>query len=119
MDRVPVVLTGRLGASAWRLAGARVRVTAGADCAAAFDEACEASPLVLVDEAVAAWLPPARLAAARRGHRPLVLVVPAPDGEGTTAASTPDAGATGSRGTRPERVPDVVDVVRRTLGVAP
>jgi vacuolar-type H+-ATPase subunit F/Vma7 len=108
MERVPVVLTGRLAASAWRLAGARARVVTPDTAAAAFDEACESAPLVLVDAAVACLLPPARLAAARRGERPLVLVVPAADcGDGVPAprASSHD-------------VPDVVAVVRHALGVA-
>jgi vacuolar-type H+-ATPase subunit F/Vma7 len=98
MDRVPVVLTGRLTASAWRLAGARARVVTAETCTAAFDEACASSPLVLIDDVVARFLPRAKLAAARRAERPLVLVVP-------TGAAVP-------------KVPDVVDVVRRALGVA-
>jgi vacuolar-type H+-ATPase subunit F/Vma7 len=108
MERVPVVLTGRLAATAWRLAGARTRIVTPDTAAAAFDEACASAPLVLVDSTVARLLPPARLAAARRGERPLVLVVPVADG--------------GARVTEPPAtahvVPDVVDVVRRALGVA-
>ena len=152
MERVPVVLTGRIGAIAWRLAGARVRVVAGVDGAAAFDAACASAPLVLVDEAVAATLPRARLAAARRGHRPLVLVVPSPErdvspgaGAGTGSGTSPNTntstststststmaeaapargaepredGAAAARAAARDRAPDVVDVVRRALGVA-
>jgi vacuolar-type H+-ATPase subunit F/Vma7 len=98
MDGVPVVLTGRLAAAAWRLAGARVRVVTD-DGAAAFAEARASAPLVLVDAAVAAALPPGSLATARRVGNPPVVVVPSLDG---SAAA----------------VPDVVDVVRRALGVA-
>jgi vacuolar-type H+-ATPase subunit F/Vma7 len=108
MERVPVVLTGRLAATAWRLAGARVRVVTPDTAAAAFDEACASAPLVLVDATVARLLSPARLAAARRGERPLVLVVPSADRDG--GAADPQAAT--------HDVPDVVDVVRRALGVA-
>jgi vacuolar-type H+-ATPase subunit F/Vma7 len=108
MERVPVVLTGRLGATAWRLAGARTRIVTPATAAAAFDEACASAPLVLIDATVARLLPPARLAATRRGERPLVLVVPVADGGDGVAE--PHAAA--------HVVPDVVDVVRRALGVA-
>jgi vacuolar-type H+-ATPase subunit F/Vma7 len=109
MERVPVVLTGRLAASAWRLAGVRARVVTADTAAAAFDEACASAPLVLVDAAIARCLPAARLAAARRGERPLVLVVPAADRGGGAEAPCASPGG----------VPDVVDVVRRALGVAP
>ena len=101
MERVPVELTGRLAATAWRLAGARVRVVTAANGSAAFEEACASAPLVLVDEAIAALLPRNRLAQARRATRPLVLIVPAPERTG-----------------RDERVPDVIHVVRHALGVA-
>lgn len=119
MDRVPVVLTGRLAASAWRLAGARARVVTAETGAAAFDEACASSPLVLVDAAIAVLLPHARLAAARRGDRPLVLVVPTPESD-TRGVDPRSAGGTGVKAPRGVAVdvPDVVDVVRRALGVA-
>jgi vacuolar-type H+-ATPase subunit F/Vma7 len=108
MARVPVVLTGRLAASAWRLGGARAHVVTPETAAAAFDDACASAPLVLVDATVARLLPPARLAAARRSERPLVLVVPAVD----TADPAAEAHAAA------HDVPDVVDVVRCALGVA-
>jgi vacuolar-type H+-ATPase subunit F/Vma7 len=118
MDRVPVVLTGRLAATAWRLAGARARIVTAETCAAAFDEACVSSPLVLVDAAIAALLPPARLAAARRADRPLVLIVPAPDAGTDVRSADRVAGPAATYDGPAVAVPDVVDVVRRALGVA-
>jgi vacuolar-type H+-ATPase subunit F/Vma7 len=102
MDGVPVVLTERLAAAAWRLAGAQVRIVEPREVAAAFDEACASAPLVLVDAALAAALEPDRLARARRAVHPLVLVVPS------------------LRGTPAEHaVPDAAASLRRALGVVP
>jgi vacuolar-type H+-ATPase subunit F/Vma7 len=99
MDGVPVVLTERLAAAGWRLAGADVRVVDADGVGAAFEEACASAPLVLLDAALAADLPAERLAAARRAVHPLVLVVPS------------------LRESRP--VADVGASLRRALGVAP
>jgi len=71
----PIVITERLGAIGWHLAGARVEIVAPDEVASTFAAACAASPLVLLSAAVAATLPSATLAAARRGTAPLVLVL--------------------------------------------
>lgn len=101
MDVVPIVLTKRLGAAGWRLAGASVRVVDVHDAANAFAAACAESMLVLVDADAAALVPAAALAAARRGTRPLVLVVSSPFTNALDAAA-----------------PDVVASARHALGVA-
>lgn len=72
---LPVVLTERLAAVGWHLAGARVEVVGAAGAAEAFAAALGSTALVLLTSAVAAALPPAMLAAARRGTAPLVLVL--------------------------------------------
>jgi hypothetical protein len=72
---VPVVLTDRLAAVGWHLAGARVEVVAPGAAPEAFAATLAATRLVLLSAAVAAALPPAMLAAARRGATPLVLVL--------------------------------------------
>jgi vacuolar-type H+-ATPase subunit F/Vma7 len=72
---VPVVMTDRLAAIGWQLGGARVRVVAAAEAAEAFAAALATARLVLVSASLAAALPPALLAAARRGTEPLVLVI--------------------------------------------
>jgi hypothetical protein len=72
---VPVVLTERLAAVGWHLGGARVEVVGKDGAAEAFAAALRSAPLVLLTERVAGALPPAMLAAARRGAAPLVLVI--------------------------------------------
>lgn len=72
---VPVVLTDRLAAVGWHLAGARAIVVAPGDESVAFAAALATTRLVLLSAAVAAALPPATLAGARRGALPLVLVI--------------------------------------------
>jgi vacuolar-type H+-ATPase subunit F/Vma7 len=72
---VPVVLTDRLPAIGWQLAGARVQVVGAAQAADAFAAALATTNLLLVSAAVAAALPAPLLAAARRGTAPLVLVL--------------------------------------------
>jgi hypothetical protein len=72
---VPVVLTDRLAAVGWHLAGARVHLLAPGEASEAFAAALAATRLVLLSAAVAAALPPPALAAARRGAVPLVLVI--------------------------------------------
>jgi vacuolar-type H+-ATPase subunit F/Vma7 len=72
---VPVVLTDRLAAVGWHLAGARVAVVGPGEAPAAFEQALATTRLVLLTVAVATALPPAALAAARRGATPLVLVL--------------------------------------------
>jgi hypothetical protein len=72
---IPVVLTDRLPAVGWHLAGARVQVVATREAPEAFAAALAATRLVLLSAAVAAALPPPTLAAARRGMVPLVLVI--------------------------------------------
>ncbi len=100
MDGAPVVLAGRIAAAGWRLAGIRVRVVGTkAAAAAAFADACADAPLVLVDADAAPLVPEDALDRARRGTRPVVLVVPSPSAPAGT-------------------VPDVVAYARRVLGVA-
>jgi vacuolar-type H+-ATPase subunit F/Vma7 len=101
VDDVPYVLTGRVAAAGWRLAGAHVWIVDARNAADAFQAACAESALVLVDADVAALVPAAALDVARRGTRPLVLVVPSP------TASSSGAG-----------VPDAIANARRALGVA-
>jgi vacuolar-type H+-ATPase subunit F/Vma7 len=72
---VPVVLTDRLAAVGWHLAGARVAVVDAGEAPAAFAASLATTRLLLLSAAVAAALPPATLAAARRGAAPLVLVL--------------------------------------------
>jgi vacuolar-type H+-ATPase subunit F/Vma7 len=111
MDPGPVVLCGRVAAAAWRLAGLRVRVFAtgaadGTALAGAFAAACADAPLVLVEDDLARELPAPLLAAARRGLRPLVLVVPTIGPARADDLSRPP-------------VPDVLAALSRVLGVAP
>ena len=73
--RLPVVLTDRLSAVGWHLAGARTEVVAGPAAADAFAAALGGASLVLLSREVAAQLPPAALAAARRRCDPPVLVI--------------------------------------------
>ena len=72
---LPVVLTERLAAVGWHLAGARAVVVGPGEAAAAFADAIASARLVLVSAAIAASLPAATLAAARRAAPPLVLVI--------------------------------------------
>ncbi len=72
---IPVVITDRLPAIGWQLAGARVHVVGPAQAAEAFGAALATTHLLLVSAAVAAALPAPLLAAARRGTAPLVLVL--------------------------------------------
>src|SRR5512140_169554 len=101
MPAVPVVLTDRLAAPAWRLAGARVFLVEGGNGAETFAAACADAELVLVDARIAADLPLDALARARRGTKPLVLVVPVID---TVEGE--------------KRPPDAIAGVRQALGVA-
>jgi len=71
----PVVLTERLAAVGWHLAGARTVIVGPGEAATAFADALATARLVLLSAAVAAALPAATLAAARRGAPPLVLVL--------------------------------------------
>jgi vacuolar-type H+-ATPase subunit F/Vma7 len=77
----PIFLGDEVTAAGYRLAGARVRVPAEGEAAAAFDEARAMSPLVLVSAAVAAMLDAAQLRAAMMALQPLVLIVPDAQGE--------------------------------------
>lgn len=75
LQDTPIVLTERLGAIGWQLAGARVRVVGPAVAVEAFAAACQSATLVLLSAAVARGLPPTVLAAARRSAPPFVLVI--------------------------------------------
>lgn len=98
---VPVFIGDEWTAAGWRLAGARVMVpdARAASVRAAFDEACEGSPsLVLVTARFAQLLDSARLMEARRKLDPPVLVI------GDAAGS--------------DRPDDVAGAIRERMGVA-
>lgn len=98
---VPVFIGDEWTAAGWRLAGARVIVPdlEAATVRAAFDEACEAAPpLVLVAARFARLLDADRLMQARRMLDPPVLVI------GDAAGS--------------DRPDDVAGAIRDRMGVA-
>lgn len=98
---VPVFIGDEWTAAGWRLAGARVMMPEpkAATVRAAFDEACGASPaLVLVSAHFARLLDPARLIEARRKLDPPMLVV------GDAAGA--------------DRPDDVAGAIRERMGVA-
>lgn len=63
-------------ASAYRLGGARIRVTSEEKVAADLDWACREAELVLITAESAAQLPPGELQRAQARLHPLLLVVP-------------------------------------------
>jgi vacuolar-type H+-ATPase subunit F/Vma7 len=72
----PIFIGDEVSASAYRLGGARVRVTRSDRVAADLDWACRESELVLITTESAALLPSEKLLRAQSQLRPLVLVVP-------------------------------------------
>ena len=81
MMRPPIYLGDEVTAAGYRLAGAQVLVPAEGEAAAAFDESCARSPLVLVSAAVAAEIDATRLRTALLALQPLVLIVPDAQGD--------------------------------------
>lgn len=71
-----VFIGDEVTASAWRLIGAHVIAVDGVAAAQAFEAALQDAELLLVTAACAAGLDSARLNAAVRRAKPLVLVVP-------------------------------------------
>lgn len=96
--KTPIFLGDEATATAFRLAGLRVRVVATGDEAAAFALARGEAALLLLDADYAARLPTATLRAALESGQPPLLVLPA-------AAGEPPAG-------------DPAATVRRLLGLA-
>lgn len=72
----PVFIGDEVTASGWRLIGVRAIAVDGDAVAQAFEAALDDAELLLVTAACAAELDGARLDAAVRHARPLVLVVP-------------------------------------------
>lgn len=93
----PIFIGDEVSAAAYRLGGARVRVTSSDRVAADLDWACRESELVLITTESAARLPPDELRRAQSQLRPLVLVVP------------------DVRGRRP--LPDLSEWIRAQLGL--
>jgi vacuolar-type H+-ATPase subunit F/Vma7 len=86
----PVYIGAELGATGYRLAGARTFVCAdGDDLDTPLQDALARAPLVLLGTSVANRLPEARLRTLLRSSRPLVVVVP---DFGTTAVPPDLAG---------------------------
>lgn len=84
-----VYLGDEVSAAGWRLAGVDTPPCAPGEEAAALDAARRSASLVLVSAALAARLDAATLRAAVAALRPLVLVVPDPQGQ----AALPDLAA--------------------------
>lgn len=72
----PIFIGDEVSASAYRLGGARVRVTSAEDVAADLAWACREAEFVLITAEFAARLPPDELIRVQSRSRPLVLVVP-------------------------------------------
>lgn len=72
----PIFIGDEVSASAYRLGGARVRVTSADQVAADLDWACREGELVLITAEFAAKLRSGELIKRQTQLRPLVLVVP-------------------------------------------
>lgn len=72
----PIFIGDEVSASAYRLGGARVRVTSGERVAADFAWACAEAELILITSEYAAQLPSDELLRAQSQLRPLLVVVP-------------------------------------------
>jgi vacuolar-type H+-ATPase subunit F/Vma7 len=72
----PIFIGDEVSASAYRLGGARVRVTKSDSVAADLAWACQEAELVIITTESAAQLPPDELLRARSRLRPLIFVVP-------------------------------------------
>ena len=72
----PIFIGDEVSASAYRLGGARVRVTSSDRVSADLTWACREAELVLITTEFAAKLPSDELIRAQSRLRPLVLVVP-------------------------------------------
>ncbi len=72
----PIFIGDEVSASAYRLGGARVRVTSADEVAADLAWACREAELVLITAEFAARLPSDELVKTQSLLRPLVLVVP-------------------------------------------
>jgi vacuolar-type H+-ATPase subunit F/Vma7 len=72
----PVFIGDEVTAAGFRLAGVAVQVPAAGGEAAALAAARACAPLVMVDAAIAARLPPEVLRAAVRAAPPITVVVP-------------------------------------------
>jgi vacuolar-type H+-ATPase subunit F/Vma7 len=94
---LPILISDRLTAAGFRLAGLRPLVTAPADAAGVFREALATGGPVMITAGLAAHVPPALLDKAIRAADPPVAVIP-------------DI----ARTTEP---PDMAELVRRALGV--
>jgi vacuolar-type H+-ATPase subunit F/Vma7 len=94
---LPILISNRLSAAGFRLAGVRPLVTSPEDVAAVFREALARKGPVMITAALAAHLPPAQLAKAISAADPPVAVIP-------DIARTVEPA-------------DMADKVRRALGV--
>jgi vacuolar-type H+-ATPase subunit F/Vma7 len=74
-------LGDEVSAAGWRLAGARVRTPAADAAGPALAEACAEAPLVLLSSRLAAAIGERPLRTALAATSPLVLIVPAFDGD--------------------------------------
>ncbi len=72
----PIFIGDEVSASAYRLGGARIRVTSADQAAADLAWACREAELVLITAEFAARLPSDEMVKAQSRLRPLVLVVP-------------------------------------------
>ena len=72
----PIFIGDEVSASAYRLGGARVRVTSGDEVATDVAWACREAELVLITAEFAAKLPSDELLRAQSRLRPLMVVVP-------------------------------------------
>ena len=93
----PIFIGDEVSASAYRLSGAKVRITSVEDVAADLDWACREAELVLLSAEFAECLPADELARAQSRSQPLLLVVP--DVRGRT------------------RLPDMSQWIRAQLGL--
>jgi vacuolar-type H+-ATPase subunit F/Vma7 len=94
---LPILISDRLTAAGFRLAGLRPLVTTPPDAAAVFREALATGGSVLITAGLAAHVPPAQLDKAIRAAEPPVAVIP-------DIARTAEP-------------PDMAELVRRALGV--
>ena len=81
MHAAPLFIGDELAAAGYRLAGARVRVPKAGEEAQALSTALGEASLVLISADVAQRLPASLLADASAALRPLLLVVPATQGQ--------------------------------------
>ena len=93
-----VVIADELTALGWRLAGAQVQLPAAQTVAECFSAAQGSADLVFITAELAAQLPAAQLQSALLSQRPLVHVI--------------------AHVSHDREAPDIVDEVRRALGVA-